>query len=83
MVKPDSFSAQVNLLDACEDFVEPASRLANLAKASVPTVHDQSQALHLNNSSKQLNQALLDLRACLTRVKVNGIYYNTYCTFCF
>jgi talin len=69
MVKPDSSSSQVNLLNACEDFLGPATRLANLAKASVPTVHDQSQALHLNNSSKQLTQALIDLRACLTRAQ--------------
>lgn len=68
MVKADSFSSQANLLNACEDFVEPATRLANLAKASVPTIHDQSQALHLNNSSKQLTQALVELRTCLTRV---------------
>ncbi|CAF0858226.1 unnamed protein product [Rotaria sordida] len=69
MVKPDSFSSQANLLYACEDFLTPATRLASLAKASVPTVHDQSQALHLNNSSKQLTQALIDLRACLTRAQ--------------
>ena len=68
MVKPDSFSSQANLLNACEDFLEPATRLANLAKASVPTIHDQSQALHLNNSSKQLTQALIELRTYLTRV---------------
>ncbi|UJR28105.1 hypothetical protein I4U23_009360 [Adineta vaga] len=69
MVKPDSFSSQANLLNACEDFLVPATRLANLAKASVPTVHDQSQALHLNNSSKQLTQALIDLRTYLTRAQ--------------
>ena len=69
MVKPDSFSSQTNLLTACEDFLGPATRLANLAKASVPTVHDQSQALHLNNSSKQLTQALIDLRSYLTRAQ--------------
>jgi len=69
MGKPDSFSSQVNLINACEDFLGPATRLANLAKASVPTVHDQSQALHLNNSSKQLTQALIDLRMCLTRAQ--------------
>ncbi|CAF3837471.1 unnamed protein product [Rotaria magnacalcarata] len=69
MVKPDSFSSQANLLYACDDFIGPATRLANLAKASVPTVHDQSQALHLNNSSKQLTQSLIDLRACLARAQ--------------
>ncbi|CAF3470464.1 unnamed protein product [Rotaria socialis] len=69
MVKPDSFSSQANLLYACDDFIGPATRLANLAKASVPTVHDQSQALHLNNSSKQLTQSLIDLRACVARAQ--------------
>ncbi|CAF0901956.1 unnamed protein product [Adineta ricciae] len=69
MVKPDSFSSQANLLNACADFLGPATRLANLAKASVPTVNDQSQALHLNNSSKQLTQALIDLRTYLNRAQ--------------
>ena len=69
MVKPDSFSSQANLLNACTDFLGAATRLANLAKASVPTVNDQSQALHLNNSSKQLTQALIDLRTYLNRVR--------------
>ena len=69
MVKPDSFSSQANLLNACEEFLDPAIRLANLAKASVPTIHDQSQAFHLNNSSKQLIQALNDLRTYLKRVR--------------
>ena len=74
MVKPDSFSSQANLLNACDDFIGPATRLASLAKASVPTVHDQSQALHLNNSSKQLTHALIDLRTCLSRVRARGFW---------
>jgi len=69
MIKPDSYAFQNNLINACEEFIDPATHLTNLAKAVVPTVHDQSQALHLNNSSKQLTQALNDLRTCLNRVK--------------
>ena len=69
MIKPDSFSFQINLLNACDDFLQPAKRLADLATTVVPTVNDQSQALHLNNSSKQLHQALIDLRMCLIRVR--------------
>jgi talin len=69
MIKPDSYAFQNNLLNACEDFFYPAIYLTNLANVVVPSIHDQSQALQLNNSSKQLTQALNDLRACLNRVK--------------
>ncbi|CAF0840452.1 unnamed protein product [Didymodactylos carnosus] len=69
IVKPDSFSSQINLLNACDDFIGPATRLTTLAKAAVPTIQDQSQALHLNNSSKQLTQSIMDLRSCLTRAQ--------------
>jgi talin len=69
MIKPDTYTYQFNLLNTCEDFLHPAVYLTNLAKTVVPIIHDQSQALHLNNSSKQLTQALSDLRLCLNRVK--------------
>jgi talin len=68
MIKPDSYAFQNNLINACEDFLVPATHLTNLANVVLLTVHDQSQALHLNNSSKQLTQALNDLRTCLNRV---------------
>jgi talin len=69
MIKPDSYAFQNNLINACEDFLTPATHLTNLANVVVPTIHDQSQALHLNNSSKQLTQALNDLRTCLNRAQ--------------
>ncbi|UJR21334.1 hypothetical protein I4U23_024428 [Adineta vaga] len=69
MIKPDSYVFQNNLINACEDFLDPAMHLTNIAKIVVPTVHDQSQALHLNNSSKQLIQALNDLRIYLNRAQ--------------
>jgi talin len=69
MVKPDSYAFQNNLLNVCEDFLHPATYLTNLANVIVSSIHDQTQVLHLNNSSKQLIQALNDLRTCLNRVK--------------
>lgn len=69
MIKPDSYAFQNNLLNSCEDFLIPAAQLTNLANGVVPIVPDQSQAMHLNNSSKQLTQGLNDLRACLNRVR--------------
>ena len=68
MIKPDSYAFQNNLLNACEDFLTPATHLTNLANAVVPMVHDQTQAAHLSSSSKQLMQGLNDLRVCLHRV---------------
>jgi talin len=70
MIKSDSYTYQYNLLNTCEDFINPAMYLTNLAKTVVPIIHDQSHALHLNNSSKQLTQALGDLRICVNRVKI-------------
>ncbi|CAF1239126.1 unnamed protein product, partial [Adineta ricciae] len=69
MIKPDSYTFQNNLINACEDFLDPAVHLTNVARIVVPTVHDQSQALHLNNSSKQLTQALNDLRVYVNRAQ--------------
>ena len=69
MIKPDSSVYQYNLLNTCEDFFHPAMYLTDLATTVVTIIHDQSQALHLNNSSKQLTQALNDLKICLNRVK--------------
>ena len=68
MIKSDSYAYQNKLLSACEDFLGPATHLTKLVQVVVPTVHDQSQAYHLNNSSNQLVQALNDLRICLNRV---------------
>lgn len=70
MVKPDSYALQNNLINICEEFIDPATRLSNLAGAVVTMIHDQSQALNLNNSSKQLAEALNDLRICLNRVRI-------------
>ena len=69
MIKPDSYAYQNNLLYSCEDFLSPATYLINLAETIVPTIDDQTQAGQLNQSSKQLTQALNELRACLNRVR--------------
>ncbi|CAF1003447.1 unnamed protein product [Rotaria sordida] len=69
IIKPDSYAYQYNLCYTCEDFLNPAIHLTNLIKNIVSNVHDQSQVLHLNNSSKQLIQGLNDLRVCLNRAK--------------
>jgi len=68
IIQPDSYALQNNLLNVCEDFLNPATYLSNLANIVVPSINDQSQACQLNNSSKQLFQALNDLRTCLNRV---------------
>ncbi|CAF2832485.1 unnamed protein product [Rotaria sp. Silwood2] len=69
IIKPDSYAFQNNLCHTCEDFLSPAMHLTNLIKNVVPIVHDQVQSLHLTNTSKQLTQALNDLRICLNRAQ--------------
>ncbi|CAF4681847.1 unnamed protein product [Rotaria sp. Silwood1] len=69
IIKPDSYAFQNNLCHTCEDFLNPTMHLTNLIKIIVSTNHDQSQTLHLINSSKQLIQALNDLQICLNRAQ--------------
>ena len=75
MIKPDSYAYQNKLLNACEDFLGPATHLTKLAQVVVPTIQDQSQAYHLTNSSNQLTQALSDLRTCFNRVNMRIFRY--------
>ena len=65
MQSPDSAMAQLNLINNAELFVDPTQRLTSSTKSSLPTVNDQSASLQLSNSSKQLDNAVKDLKNCI------------------
>ncbi|XP_078579990.1 uncharacterized protein LOC144864098 isoform X18 [Branchiostoma floridae x Branchiostoma japonicum] len=61
--QPDSPSAQLLLINASQEFISPANNMNSAAKAAVPTVSDQAASMQLSNCSKQLAQALAELRS--------------------
>lgn len=83
MIQPDCWSYQINLLYTCEDFLEPADLLAKYSQFVIRIIENPSEALHLNQSSKQLFQALDDLRSCVNRVKKTRILSSIQSDQCF
>ncbi|XP_057316525.1 talin-2-like isoform X2 [Hydractinia symbiolongicarpus] len=59
---PDSPAAQLGLITASQNFIPPASKLVANSKAAVPTVGDNAVAYQLNNSQKNTQNALNELR---------------------
>ncbi|XP_076659831.1 talin_middle and talin-RS domain-containing protein rhea isoform X1 [Halictus rubicundus] len=67
--QPDNSTAQLNLIDASEQFLQPGNSVVKSARAVLPTVTDQASALQLNNTSQQLGTTLTDLRSAVTRAR--------------
>lgn len=66
---PENTAAQLNLINASEQFLQPGARVVQSARAVLPTVSDQASALQLSTSSQQLGAALGDLRSALYRAR--------------
>ncbi|EEB19421.1 Talin-2, putative [Pediculus humanus corporis] len=69
VANPESSSAQLNLINASEQFLQPGARVVQSALSVVPTVSDQASALQLSNSSQQLATSLNDLRSAVDKAK--------------
>merc|ERR550532_2697849 len=69
MQNPSSAMAQLNLINNAERFLQPSLRLAQSTKSALPTVDNQSASLQLSNSSKQMENALKDLKNCVSRAQ--------------
>ncbi|XP_071826675.1 talin-1-like isoform X5 [Apostichopus japonicus] len=69
MNQPDSTKAQVNLINASQNFLAPGNNLVTASKAAVPTVSDPSSAMQLNNVSKNLANALAELKAAAAKAQ--------------
>ena len=65
MSAPNSKSAQLGLINACEDFVPPAHKMTIISKAVLPTIADEIKAIQLRNCANHLEAALSDLRSIL------------------
>lgn len=65
---PDSATAQLALINASQDFIQPASRLIGAASAAAPTVSDQSAGLNLHNAVKNMSNAVAELRSAAFKV---------------
>lgn len=66
---PDSPRAQLALINSCNQFLQPGTKMLASVKAALPTVSDQASSLQLNNSSKQFGQALADLRSSMGKAQ--------------
>jgi len=67
--QPDNPTAQLNLINASEQFLQPGTAVVKTARAVLPTVTDQASAMQLNNTSQQLGSSLADLRSAVTRAR--------------
>ena len=63
MASPDYASAQLVLISAAQDMIQPGTRLVTGSKAAVPTISDQPTSSSLTNAAKNLAAALAELRA--------------------
>ncbi|XP_062334693.1 talin-1 isoform X2 [Osmerus eperlanus] len=60
--QPDSPSAQLSLIGASQNFLQPGAKMVTAAKATVPTISDQASAMQLSQCAKNLASALAELR---------------------
>ncbi|KAH9517843.1 Talin-1 [Dermatophagoides farinae] len=65
--EPNNSGKQSQLINACENFMGPALRLANVSLSSSPTITDKSASIQLTQSAQQLAEALSELRSCLNK----------------
>uniref|UniRef100_A0AAQ4S3X4 Talin 1 n=1 Tax=Gasterosteus aculeatus aculeatus TaxID=481459 RepID=A0AAQ4S3X4_GASAC len=61
--QPDSPSAQLALISASQNFLQPGAKMVTASKATVPTISDQASAMQLGQCAKNLASALAELRA--------------------
>lgn len=66
---PDHPSAQLNLINSSQHFLQPASKLVTSARSILPTVTDGSTSLQLSKTSQGLGSAVAELRAAAGRAR--------------
>uniref|UniRef100_A0A8C9TX97 Talin 1 n=1 Tax=Scleropages formosus TaxID=113540 RepID=A0A8C9TX97_SCLFO len=67
--QPDSPSAQLALIGASQNFLQPGAKMVTAAKATVPTISDQASAMQLSQCAKNLANALGELRTAAQRAQ--------------
>eukprot|EP00105_Crassostrea_gigas_P007281 XP_011421472.1 PREDICTED: talin-2-like isoform X1 [Crassostrea gigas] len=58
----DSPTAQLQLMNASKEFIQPASQLVSTANAAAPTVGDHAASMNMNQAVKTMTTALAELR---------------------
>ncbi|MGH0128138.1 UNVERIFIED_CONTAM: hypothetical protein FKN15_033579 [Acipenser sinensis] len=61
--QPEDLSAQLALIIASQNFLQPGSKMVTSAKSAVPTVTDQAAAMQLGQCAKNLATSLAELRS--------------------
>lgn len=69
LAHPDSATAQLNLINASHQFLQPGSRVVSCCRSVLPTVADQAAQLQLGGASQSLGAALGELRAAAGRAR--------------
>ncbi|KAM6111541.1 talin-1-like [Phoenicopterus ruber ruber] len=67
--QPDSPSAQLGLIAASQNFLQPGGKIVAAAKATVPTITDQASAMQLSQCAKNLATALAELRTATQKAQ--------------
>ncbi|XP_042303806.1 talin-1 [Sceloporus undulatus] len=67
--QPDSPSAQLSLIAASQNFLQPGGKMVAAAKATVPTIADQASAMQLSQCAKNLAGALAELRTAAQKAQ--------------
>uniref|UniRef100_A0ABM5FUZ6 Talin-1 isoform X2 n=1 Tax=Pogona vitticeps TaxID=103695 RepID=A0ABM5FUZ6_9SAUR len=67
--QPDSPSAQLSLIAASQNFLQPGGKMVAAAKATVPTIVDQASAMQLSQCAKNLAGALAELRTAAQKAQ--------------
>uniref|UniRef100_A0A670JPE5 Talin 1 n=1 Tax=Podarcis muralis TaxID=64176 RepID=A0A670JPE5_PODMU len=67
--QPDSPSAQLALIAASQNFLQPGGKMVAAAKATVPTISDQASAMQLSQCAKNLAAALAELRTAAQKAQ--------------
>ncbi|XP_064164643.1 talin-1 isoform X1 [Anguilla rostrata] len=67
--QPDSPSAQLALIGAGQNFLQPGAKMVTAAKATVPTISDQASAMQLSQCAKNLASALAELRTAAQKAQ--------------
>ncbi|XP_062417803.1 talin-2a isoform X2 [Pungitius pungitius] len=65
--KPEDLSAQLALIIASQNFLQPGSKMVTSSKSSVPTVTDQAAAMQLGQCAKNLATCLAELRTSVQK----------------
>ncbi|XP_060890598.1 talin-1 isoform X3 [Labrus mixtus] len=67
--QPDSPSAQLALISASQNFLQPGAKMVTASKATVPTIGDQASAMQLSQCAKNLAGALAELRTAAQKAQ--------------